>query len=155
MRENNDTNEGVSTPDFADALSRLERATGAPVPSGNLRLWTAEINGALQSVKRLWPGYAQDLRRFRDGIGKNDSLRFARAQALERATAEIENSLRELVKAVGRLAHTRRPDAPAEYTAAEGLRRDLLGWIVDVRATRREHEEWHARSLQVDIGGSG
>lgn len=137
------------------ALVRLEHTAGTPVPVGSLRLWSAELNGDLRRVKRTWPALIEDLEGLRDDMIRNDDLRRARVQQLQQATEQAQAELATLLRTVERLAHSRFPESPVEFAAANSVRNEVLDWIVATRALIREHEEWHSRTLQVDIGGPG
>jgi hypothetical protein len=152
---NEQRGEGVDRLDLPAALVRLERAAGVPVPTGTLRLWSAELHGEVLRVERACPSFFEDLERLRDDAARNDELRLSHVQQLEQDATRIRAELGTLHRVSDRLAHSRHPESPSEFSAANSLRHDILDWISSVRALRREHEEWHARSLQVDIGGPG
>lgn len=137
------------------AIEALEREVDAPILPGELVSWCADVEPPLATVGEAFQAVLQNQKALITEILEEDPGLAARAEALDEERKEIAARLRELQSRVtGLQVDSEAGEETSEEPVHEGedLRRDIMEWIVDARASDREIEGWFQEAIYRDRG---
>jgi len=149
------THDAEAWPALTQALADLEAAACDAIVPGELRPWCEAILPRMEDVSKLWKRQARHERGTRAQIVADDPALTPRVEALAEDADALGRTLDELLS---RTRSMRRRDVveaagSAEPTESlEQVRRDVLEWIVSLRAHHGEVGTWLREAANRDRG---
>lgn len=154
MALNRKTTIGPAIERFDTALHELENTASLPVVPGELAGWCKNIVAALNRLSQLWSDYLDRHGATFNAIARQDPGLAHRTGVLREKDAWLADRLRRLREQargiVDVIADHDGSWEPRQRGAA--LRRELLAFVVDVRAQRAQIDNWFVEALYRDRG---
>jgi len=148
---NRNTTIGPAIERFDTALHELENAASLP---GELAGWRKNIVAALNRLSQLWSDYLDRHGATFNAIAGQAPGLAHRTTVLREKDAQLANRLRRLREQACGIADViaERDGSWEPRQRGSALRRELLTFVVDVRAQRAQIDNWFVEALYRDCG---
>jgi hypothetical protein len=137
-----------------NSLASAERETAQPVVPGEVVPWARAVRGRLEEAAFVWAASGDERQAVERRIVGDDPAQAARVRDAKESEARLRARLEALFDRLGRLREAERKSSGSEepLAAARELRRDILAWIVDVRALGAKLGTWRVEASHRDRG---
>jgi hypothetical protein len=134
---------------FSGFLGRLESAATQPVLPGEMTLWADDVTDRLKAVGAKFDDWELMQQALHREVARRDPALLHRTDGLRQRMSRCRRRLERLETKLDDIVVDPKPGA---YRAANGLRDDVLDWIIDVKALDREATTWWSEALYRDRG---